>query len=741
MAEYQSELTAAESVEQNMKEYGDYTIKSKFPNVYDGLKPIHRRILWRLHQDPKMQKEATLAGSVMKMHPHGDASIASTISSMAQPFNNIIPLVYSDSNIGTYVGDSPAAARYVDVVEAESAEDFFFKDVNAGTFTFVPCESEEGTEPENFIPVIPTTLLINTFGIAIGFKTDTAALAIHDLCVLSKEYVLLRKSPNWRDKLNTLIKYMIPDFPTSCAIRNSDMLLSAYRRGEFSYPIITDGTAIIKNDRIIIETIPYGKSFGEITMRAGMLTRVKDSWINQHFQQLEDFSDKKQGIHKGQFNCIVRRGENPFDLLADLKKALGFTYSWKPSRLYVGNDGLRTEETPFTLLDKWYTDRYRSVLGELKQKLNKLIARHRELLALVIIADHADEVYKIFRNAETKEDTIPILCKRFKLTLYQAKFISNLTLAQMTHRGRNDLLNDIEKNKQDIKDLQYRFINVDVAMIESIDKIDKKYSPKYPRKCVIPKYIGNVCYRDNGFMQIESMEEVEKILHYFDPELLTINLYDKGSLVSLGFDSEGFIDLPKQFKADYVSTFKGTPEYTACVTHKGSLLVEGLACKQGDAEQVVPISNRFIGINKQGYLMRMTVDKKYLRKSINTSPSMPDIIHVSNIDDDDVIVVHVNEKEPNIIRIDRRSGASKLSKIVVGKWHVVGVYKVNKPFVIPVPSNIRNRCSVRHVYVDNASNYVSEGSTLVINLNKKTSGNCYVQLMNKRSLMHKLMHQ
>ena len=271
--DYKSEMTADRAIEDNMKVYGTDTHKSKFPNNIDGLKLIHRRILWTLHKNPHTQKEASLTGQVMKMHPHGDGSINDAISILAQPFSNMIPLVYSDSNIGMYSGEPPAAARYVDVSEAEAASDFFFKDVSDATLNFVPCESEEGVEPENFIPVIPTTLLIGSFGIAVGFKTDTPMMCIHELCQLAIEYVRLRSTcPDWQAKLlPVLSKMLLPDFPSYGLLRNKDELLTAYRSGIFDCPIMTDGILKIGTDRIIFETIPYKKSFGPVMLDAGML--------------------------------------------------------------------------------------------------------------------------------------------------------------------------------------------------------------------------------------------------------------------------------------------------------------------------------------------------------------------------------------------------------------------------------------------------------------------------------------
>lgn len=747
--DYKSEMCADEAVCSNMKVFGDDTHQSKFPNSIDGLKNIHRRILWALHQNPKTQKEASLTGIVMKMHPHGDGSINDTISNMAQPFSNIIPLVFSDSSIGMYSGEPAAAARYVDVTESEAANDIFFKDVSEQTFTFVPCESEEGVEPENFIPVIPTTLLIGSFGIAVGYKTDTPSMCVHDVCQVAIEYVKLRATcPDWQAKLHTLVRYLVPDFPSYGLLRNRDNLITAYKLGQFDYPVTTDGVLRIGPDKIIFETIPYQKSFGPVMLDAGMQTRVKDSWINQHFQELDDHGGRKQGIVRGQYVCKVRRGENPFDLLDEMKKRCQFTTSWKPSRLYVNDKGEKEANTPFDLLDKWYMARYRSVLGELKQRLNRLIAKHRELTALVVIADHADEVYKIFKNAENKEATVPILCKRFKLTNFQAKFIANLTLAQMTARGRNDLLTDIEKNRQAIHDLQITFTKVPDVIINSVQKIDDKYSSKYPRKTAIPQYKGYACYKDTGFMQFESIEELDHFIHdptcHFDPELLDFHLYQgDGRLVAMGCGmQDSTIDLPKQMKASGIFKVKTRgSKYTAASSPKGTVVINELVGSVNGYNACVPVGDNFIGITKNGYLLSIDA-KSRAKKSTATDSTLRDVTFASQHELQDVVIVHVNDKEPNIVRIDRRDSPGKLSKIVVGNWKVIGVYRVDKPFMFSVPSETRSRCPIKHLYVDDITKWVKMNNTVTIHLNKKVVGNDRqgtLQLLTRRGCVYKLV--
>ena len=204
MSMFKEEMTTSEGVYLNMKEFSAYTIESKFPNVIDGLKPIHRRILLTLHKNPhETPKEATVAGRVMEMHPHGDASIEDAIAGLAKPYANIVPLVESSSNLGTYDGERPAAARYVDVRHAETSEDLFFRHTEFSSLKFQPCESEKGVEPTNFVPVIPTTLIMSVMGIGLGFKSETSAISLKNLCAAAKKFVKMKyENPDTYRKLH-----------------------------------------------------------------------------------------------------------------------------------------------------------------------------------------------------------------------------------------------------------------------------------------------------------------------------------------------------------------------------------------------------------------------------------------------------------------------------------------------------------------------------------------------------------
>lgn len=731
MAVFKDVMSASEHIESDVGVYAKYTIETKFPNVLDGLKPIHRRILLKIHElGGGVKKELTVSGKVVEMHPHGDASINSAISVMAQPFSHTIPLVFSESNIGNYDGDDPAGARYVDVSESEVAKALFFTDVNPDMYKMVPCESESDFEPAYLIPRIPTALAIRSFAIAIGFQSNTMIMSVPELCKAAKEYIRIRAdNVDWIPKVKKqLVKYMLPDFPTACSIRNSRELLNEFRKGNFDAHSIIDGTMRITKDEIIIYTLPPDKSFREVTFDVGM-ERAKNpsSWENQNFMQMEDFAGKKQGIMNGNFHCVVRRGVNPFDVLARLKKAVQFTSNWSPERHYVTDDGVMTVETPFTLMDKWYETRNNAVVGDLKQTLKNMVDRKRILLALIIVRDHAKEVFNIFHAAGTTEQAVPELVKRFNLTKYQASFLAGLKFAQITAKGKADLQKDLDQLEIDMEELQKKFSKVPDIMIHSIEQFENKFVVKpfqqgsmtydLSRRCLVRKYVGAAIYKDNGYMLMESEEEMDQVLKDFtDPDTIEFKLFGPfGEVQAIGADEDFEGDVPKYIKSSYVDRIS-TEKYTGCICNKGGAMVcEGLIPKLENMKSAVPIDRKFIAVDRTGHCSYMTVDAKIIRKSPSAGATMKDVVHIAN-GGTDIIVIHGNSSQANnlvIERLDLSNGPAKLHKIPVGQWMILNVISpCTKRVYVNIPKELRQRCATRHLVFDDLGSIIKPGEKL-----------------------------
>jgi len=731
MSEYKSEVSTSESIEDNISSFANFIIKRRLPLVIDGLTPIHRRILWMAKTGTSKMKVVKLGGQVGAIHPHGDQSINDAIITMCQPFSNIIPLIFSDSGVGTYSGEPPSAARYVDVHSAEFARDVFFNNINLRTLVYVRCETDEGEEPLYFVPVIPYALMAGTFGIGIGYKTDISALDIHSLCQLTRKYVELRTSTsNWQSKLHTLVPYLVPDFPSYCTIRNRDELVSAYRKGEFDCKIVTDGTLKITPTTISIQSVAPGEDLMKIFLKLGNAQKEKDGFITKHFSSVDDHAGKTHGESIGNLVFTLRRGENPFDVLAELKKACGFSEAWKPCPLFMDKHDKMIKANPFDLLNIWYTERYSAILGELKIKQVNLVLEYRQLMAKIIVAGHSDKVYQIINSSKSDDEAILRLCKAFKdqaLTVYQAQFLVSLQLGQLTREGKDKLVERSKKVSADIKELQQRFLKIPEQIIEEVKAIDAKYSPRFPRKCIIPSYKGYVRYKGTGYTQVEEMGEFDELIKAFGVDNVDIHLYTALNRTYVtneyGIQEDMPVEHPKQFKATGVYRLNHKAKNTVVFRNNGIYALEGLAVRGSDDAEIIPVVNDFLVVHKKGTVERIPVTADIVRKGANVSRmAIQDVCFVDPLEVDDYVVIHCNTAEMNTIKIDRVRKAGKLTKIVVGTWKVIGIYDANRPIMFSVPDLVRSRCPVRHVYLPDVTKFVKPGNCLRLQLTRKLIG-------------------
>ena len=732
-----TDIDAGNASVTTMRKYIGYTWQSKFPNVIDGLKPILRRILLSLHNNPNQAKEATVTGRVMEMHPHGDSAISDAIAGLAQPFGNIIPLVDSDSNLGTYTGEKPAAPRYVLVEHSETAEDLFFRNTVFSSLHIVPCESEEGVEPETFVPTLPTTLLIPSVGIGCGFSSATSAISVAECCALAKEFVRLKfKVPGYQKYIPDLSKYMLPDFPSFCILRNSRQIVSEYKKGNYMCPFVIDGIIDISKDRITITTLPPDKPFGKVTTDFGSkVIRDKTSWMHEHFAEVKNLAGRKSGSGsiKGNTVCMLRRGENPFEVLSMFKKAIQLTSSWTPNRIYFQDGYGLVKETPVTLLEKWAEARYNVVLSGLKRRLSDIIVQIRKLQALIIIVDHAKEVADIFIKAKTPEETVKVLVSRFReyeLTEQQARYLQTLQIQKFTAKGKQELLDEIDKLKEENRALQKRFTQVPEEMIANIQTLENKYAKKYPPKCNVPRYIGTACYKDTGWIMITSLEDADEQIIKFGAENLKFNLFrGSGDVCVLGTTESDYsadLDLPRYIHATYIDKIPCRPANMAVRVGDGVTVgpipkVSGLI-----QNNPVPVGTQkcTVVIKNEGRRL-VTLDNKIVRRTLDVvSPSIKGALAISPIYDDDVIVVHGNTSVPGTINIDRVTGNRRLTTVPVGKTIVVGIYAATPhPILLSLPQELSSRSPFKHLYIKDITGIVGQNSSVKLLLTKKRTSN------------------
>ena len=710
------DMTAEEVVERSMRDYGFHTHRSKLPCCVDGLKPIHRRILWTVKDDKKERKVISIAGAVLEnYHPTGDASIADAISRLAQPFTNMIPLMHSDSNVGAYGGGDVAQARYLLVCISDFAKDVYFNGTDNSTLTMIPAETGVGYEPQYLIPRLPMALLTGNFGIAIGHKVQMNPINFTSLCKLVVDYVELAtrygigKIPH-NIKVEKLAKHMLPDFPTIGTIRNRKELVSAYNNSDFDVGVYGDGVLEIYPNKIVIKSLPYGESVGDMfiklgNMRAGNL-KGKSNFIAQHVQIVDDLLE---GNTEATIELLMKRGHSPFMILNELKQVIGFTKRRKPSNFLLDKDGDSKYMHPFDILDTWYLERARSVTGEIKHRQTKYIRQIRELLALIVINDDMDFVVDLFRNKLKKYpvtkaiDTINPLCERFGLTDTQARYLASLQLRQLTSTGVAELLKQKEDVEIKIKRLQEEFVSIPDIIRNDAEMLRRKYAAMAPRRYCIPAYIGAARINGNGYIQYTSYTELDKIIQLHGNNNVDIIDYpahpNRLVIEADKVTDESKLTHPKQFTADNLIVANHKPKYTILLANGCIRRIKGIVYAENTPSSGhVYVSSTFTAITKTGEVTRMDASEVTLRKSAKSTGVKTDIIYISPIVDDDIYVCFCNTKRPNTVEVARLSGTGKIMTLVIGKTTIIGVFPAGK-FDLSIPTEVLNRCSVRHMII------------------------------------------
>lgn len=728
---YASEISASAAIVAKSKEYAEFSTGRRLPNIVDGLTPIHRRIIWVASTGTRMMKVTEMGGNVGHLHPHGDTSINDAIITMCQPFSNIIPMVFSDCGIGSYSDTDAAAARYVDVHSSEFARDIFFNRVDLSTIRRQPNESGDGEEPSYLIPSIPYGLMCGLWALMPGFRINVPSLGIKALCQLTTRYIELRQTPGWQSKLSTLVGYLVPDFPSYGTLMNRDDLVNHYRAGDYSYPLCVEGTMQITPKTIYIRSVAPDENLLQQFEKLCELMKQKGSPINSHVAEIRDGAGRRHGQLVGNLVIELRRGENPFQLLDLIKKSCKYTVQkWKPSMLYTDTLGRIVPANPFDVLDAWYHARFGSVLGELKQDQVKYVQRHRQLDALIVVSDNPDEVVRIIKKSIDKPAAIVHLCKRFDFSEYQSTYLVELPLHQLTEKGRDELVAEKKEVTKKIEEHQKKFLEIPSRIIRDVEYIENKYAPKYPRKCNIPSYKGYVEYDQGGFVQIETLDEFDKLINDFGTERLKLHLYTANEYTYSVLDGVIKDDFPiihsKEVYASAMYRLAHRPKYLL-VHHAdgGAYLFDSVASRASVPEhcKLIPVASTCVRIGKDGTAERIALKSDHVKRGYITRGFPLEGVHFSPLESEEFAVIHCNSAEPNVIKIDWIKQRGHLNKIVVGNWFVLGVYDPTRVIAVTIPSEARSRTPIHHLYLPDLSKQMKCGESLKIHIGKRTLSN------------------
>ena len=469
-------------LEDEMKRsYLDYAmsviIGRAIPDIKDGLKPVHRRVLYAMHEtgtswNKPYKKSARIVGDVIgKYHPHGDQAVYDTLVRMAQDFSLRALLVDGQGNFGSIDGDPPAAMRYTEVRMTKLAGEML-ADIEKDTVNFIPNYDESLTMPEVLPAKFPNLLVNGGSGIAVGMATN---IPPHNLGEVVDGLVYLIQHPN--ASLDKIMEFIPgPDFPTGGAIFNRPGIKDAYREGRGSVHLraqtkIERGGEKGEKDRIVVTELPYAVNKAQLLETIAELVNAKKI---EGIADLRDESDR-EGIR---VVIEVKRGELPEIVLNNLYKHTAMQTSFGIIMLAI----VDKQPKVLTLIEmmKYFISHRQDIIRRRTRfDLKKAEARAHILEGLMIALDHLDAIIKLIRGSKSVEEARKGLIEGFKLTPIQAQAILEMQLQRLTQLERQRIVVEHEELKALIaklkKILQSDKLVLDI-IVEELKAIKEEYA-------------------------------------------------------------------------------------------------------------------------------------------------------------------------------------------------------------------------------------------------------------------------
>ena len=443
------ENNIVDEVKDSFLDYSMSVITSRaIPDLRDGLKPVHRRILWSMYEegntpDKPHRKSATTVGNVMgHYHPHGDSSIYEAMVRLAQSFNQRYMLVDGHGNFGNIEGDGAAAYRYTEARLAKISLELL-RDINKDTVDMTPNYDETLEEPKVLPSRFPNILVNGSMGIAVGMATN---IPPHNLGEVIDGCVAYIDNPEI-DTLGLMQYIKGPDFPTGGIILGNSGIKKAYETGRGSITIRSRASIEEHNNHsvIVITEVPYGVNTQELKEKVAELVRDKiiDGITDYH-------TDLKDGV---KITITLKKDANAQVILNNLYKHTSFQVNYGIIFLMLDNG------TPKTLglrdiISKYIDHQKEVIIRRTRFDLAKDEKRVHILEGYKIAQDNIDEVVNIIKNAEDDIDAKTKLINRFALSEVQADAILELKLRRLTGLERDKIEEELNALLKEIEELK-----------------------------------------------------------------------------------------------------------------------------------------------------------------------------------------------------------------------------------------------------------------------------------------------
>ena len=670
------------NIEEEMRSsYIDYSmsviVARALPDVRDGLKPVHRRIIYGMMElgntsDKPYKKSARTVGDVLgKYHPHGDSSVYMALVRMAQSWVMRYPLIDGQGNFGSIDGDSPAAMRYTEARLRKIGEDMV-EDLYKDTVDFQPNYTAETEEPTVLSTRIPNLLINGSSGIAVGMATN---IPTHNLSEVIDACVAYINNP----EIDTtgLMEYVkAPDFPTGCDIYGLAGVREAYEtgRGRVVMRAVCEIEPGDYHDKIIVTAIPYNVNKEELIKDiAAMVNEKKIEGISN----INDESDQ-EGMR---IVIDVKRDANANVLINKLYKmsALQTSFSVNCIALVHGRPRLLTLKD---CISNFIEHRHEVVIRRTKYDLAKAEERAHILEGLIIASDNIDEVVHIIRAAKSPAEAKMGLMTRFNLSDAQASAIVEMRLRQLTgllqdqlHAEYEDILRKIEHYKEVLSNDELCKQIIKDELIE----IKEKYGDE--RRCRI-EYSASEDFNPEDFYADDEMVITISHLGYIKrTPLAEYRAQNRGGVGSRGSDTRDSDFIEHIYTATMHNTMMFFTQRGRCYWLKVYELPEGNKNSKGRAIQnllnidpddslnaIVRVktladsnfinSHNLIFCTKQGVIKKTSLEQ-YSRPRANG------INAITIREDDRVIAVALTDGDSDIVLANRKGRAVRFNENTV----------------------------------------------------------------------------
>lgn len=658
--------------------YLDYSmsviVARALPDVRDGLKPVHRRILYgmqglNLASGGPYRKSARLVGDVMgKYHPHGDSSIYEATVRLAQDFNTRYPLVDGQGNFGNIDGDGAAAMRYTEVRMTKLAEEML-RDINKDTVDFVPNFDENENEPTILPSRFPNLLVNGSSGIAVGMATNMAPHNMNEsidgiIAYIDNDNISIAE-------LNEIIKG--PDFPTGAQIMGTEGIKEAYEtgRGKITVRAIAEVKSFKNNrEKIVITELPYQVNKSALIMKIADLAKNK---VIDGISNITDASNRK-GI-----NIIVelKRDANAEVVLNKLYKNTQMQTTFGIINLALVNG--RPEVLNLKEIIRYYVDHQVEVVTRrTKFDLDKAEKRAHIVEGLFIALDNIDRIIKIVRSSKDDNEAKEKFYQEFKLSDAQSQAILDMRIRRLTGLERERLEAEYEKLKADIKWFKEVLENNDVLMNvikEELLEIKTKYGDL--RRTVISHdrtdiEMEDIIKREDVVITLTQFGYIKRMSEgTYKPQKRGGRGVSSGNMRDEDFVKELFVTSTHDMILFFTSlgnVFKlkayEIPEDSR--TSRGTAIINLLDLQEGErVTSIIPVEEydpdmNFLMVTEKG-LIKRTPFKEY--KNIRKTG----IIAIKLNEGDKLIDVHLTKNEEDVILVTKKGLAIRFNEEQVRK--------------------------------------------------------------------------